>query len=219
MGIPILLQRYKYRDIDSPVFQLPILDGNNLVIGSLRCIDTYTLHDIQTINLLTKWRNQNMKYFLTQFLATSVRTRNWLENIVLPADNRIIFLVYDETEKKIGNLGLCNISESYAEIDNVLRGEMSNTKSLFYYAMITVLCWIFEYMNIPNVNLHVFSDNIKAISLYEKLGFKTVKILSLSRVNSENVVSYVLSSDLETHTDYKYQEMLLRKVDFMMTKK
>jgi Acetyltransferase (GNAT) domain len=169
--------------------------------------------------LLTKWRNQNTKYFLTQFLATSLRTKNWLESVVLPADNRIIFLVCDETGIKVGNLGLCNICEHYAEIDNVLRGEMSSNKKLFYYAMITILHWVFESLNIPTVNLHVFSDNIKAISLYEKLGFQTVRTLNLSQVNSENEVSYILNGDPNTYTDCKYQEMILDKVDFMVSRK
>jgi hypothetical protein len=219
MEIPKVLNRYKNRDLNSPVFLLPILDDSNSMIGSLQCIDKHTLFEEKTIDLLTKWRNQNTKYFLTQFLATSLRTKNWLESVVLPADNRIIFLVCDETGIKVGNLGLCNICEHYAEIDNVLRGEMSSNKKLFYYAMITILHWVFESLNIPTVNLHVFSDNIKAISLYEKLGFQTVRTLNLSQVNSENEVSYILNGDPNTYTDCKYQEMILDKVDFMVSRK
>lgn len=219
MKVSGVLKEYKYRDVSSPVFRLPIIDDNNLVIGSLQCVDIYTLHDTQTIELLTKWRNQNMKYFLTQFLGTSLRTKNWLKNIVLPTDNRIIFLVCDETELKIGNLGLCNIGEDYAEIDNVLRGEISNNKNLFYYAVNTIVYWVFEYMDISNINLHVFSDNIKAIGLYEKIGFKTVKMLNLSRVDSENEISYILDGDSATYADFKYQEMILKKIDFMKSYK
>lgn len=217
MKISEILKEYKYRDVDSPVFRLPIINENKSVIGSLQCVDVYTLHDAETIELLTKWRNQNMKYFLTQFLGTSWRTRNWLENTVLPAGNRIVFLVCDETELKIGNLGLCNIGKDCAEIDNVLRGETSNNKNLFYCAMNTVICWVFEYMNIPSISLHVFSNNIRAISLYEKLGFKTVRMLNLSRVDSENEVSYVLDGNSDTYVDFKYQEMILMKVDFIMS--
>jgi RimJ/RimL family protein N-acetyltransferase len=220
MDIPTALILYKYRSIDSSAFRLPILDDNKLFIGDLQCIDIHALNNLKTISLLTKWRNQNMEYFLTQFEATSVRTRKWLEENVLPADNRIIFLVCDEFGEAIGNIGLCNASNNCAEIDNVLRGEMSGNKKLFYYAMLTILCWVFQEMNIPIVNISVFSNNTKAIKLYERVGFSIVKIFDLSRVECGKEISHVQSESERSFAsaNFKYQEMTLERAKFMDNK-
>lgn len=215
MNIPQLLKEHKYRNFDTPGFEIPIVEENGNFLGTLQCIDVYSLQSPEVIGLLTKWRNQYMQYFLTQFTATTERTSQWLESVVLPAEDRILFLVRDEKGQAIGNFGLCNVGKEYAELDNILRGEKGGDRNLFYYAAIALLSWIFKVLDISIANLHVFSDNSKAISLYERLGFKTVSLQNLSRVESENEVSYTPNTELDDAVSFKYQEMSLEKSLFL----
>jgi RimJ/RimL family protein N-acetyltransferase len=208
------LREYKYRNFNDPAFEIPIVEENGVFVGTLQCIDIYSLQDPEIIKLLTKWRNQYMQYFLTQFTATEERTSQWLANTVLPAEDRILFLVRDQTGQAIGNFGLCKVGEEYAELDNILRGEKVVCRKLFYYAAIALLSWIFKALNISVAHLFVFSDNNKAISLYERLGFETVNLQGLSRVEAENEISYVTCTDLSNVAGCQYQEMSLEKALF-----
>ncbi len=208
------LKEYKYRNLNDSVFTIPIIEENGGLVGTLQCIDIYSLQNSEIIGLLTKWRNQYMQCFLTQFAATEERTSQWLKNTVLPAEDRILFLVCDQIGQAIGNFGLCKVGKEYAELDNILRGEKVVCRNLFYYAAIALLNWIFKALNISVASLHVFSNNNRAISLYERIGFETIGLQSLSRVAAGNEVSYVACTDLKNVASFQYQEMSLEKALF-----
>ena len=46
--------------------------------------------------------------------------------------------------------------------------------------------WMFKELNLSKVKLKVFSDNYKAISLYERCGMLTVGNIPLKRVNTKD---------------------------------
>ena len=76
-----------------------------------------------TIKVLTDTRNKHVLVYPTQFQATDVSTRKWLEDGLLANPNRILFLVTDNVTGEIkGYLGLVYHPEDEClEIDNVIK--------------------------------------------------------------------------------------------------
>ena len=58
----------------------------------------------ENIKLISKWRKENWRGFLTKFKVTEMGTGSWLENIWKDSD-RILFLIV-VNKKKIGHIGI-----------------------------------------------------------------------------------------------------------------
>lgn len=154
----------------SPWF-LPICDETGRCLGRLQPVRQEEADSPATLLALTRWRAANSDKFLTQFTPTVERTRRWLTTVVLPDDTRILFLICDETGQPVGNIGLCNMSDSSVELDNVLRGERDGAAGLVYFSTLALLDWAFQQLNVASIWLHVFLGNERAIRLYQKVGF------------------------------------------------
>lgn len=196
-------------------FKIDILDDEGFKIGSLNPIDNRFANDQGVIDKLTKWRKMFKNFFLTQFTPTPERTKNWLESFVLPSDNRVLFLVHTDKDDIIGNFGVCDICENRAELDNLLRGEMGGHPQLIYFAELAILRWLFRDLEIPNVILHVFSNNYKTTALHESIGFRTVAFNHLIKEESENELRYVVRDTPSTQAvSFTYLEMMLTAAEF-----
>jgi RimJ/RimL family protein N-acetyltransferase len=135
----------------------------------------------ETINLLTKWRNDNW-YWFDKFIATKESTSIWLKNQVINNPDRILFLIFLNGEK-IGHIGTFryNESENSAEIDNVLRGIRGCCPGLMEYVTNKLISWMFSELKLSKIKLKVFSDNYKAINLYERCKMLTIGNIPLKR--------------------------------------
>lgn len=150
---------------------LSILNKDGVVIGELSCLDRNTYMIPGIIESMAKWRQDNMQWFWTQFESTPERTKEWIENIILPDPTRIMFLIYTFPEHNlIGHIGSKDITESTAEVDNVMRGN-PGAKGMMHYAEITLLSWLFIKMGMKMANLWVFYNNERAIKLHSSAGF------------------------------------------------
>ena len=107
----------------SEKFSIAIKDNNDKVIGSLVLVQKRDANNPIILDALTRWRKKYMKYFLTQFNASTNRTKSWLENIVIPSTDRLLFLILDEDNNLIGNFGIADILFDRCELDNLIRGE------------------------------------------------------------------------------------------------
>lgn len=194
-------------------FSIPIFDNENNNIGSLSLIDNTILEKQDIIHKLTKWRRMFMRNFLTQFPATEERTKNWLKNIVIPSLERKLFLILDEKGNILGNFGICNLIETTAELDNIIRGERGGNPRLIYYAEIAILKWLYYTLNIQVVNLHVFSNNPITIDLHNSIGFKIINRVHLYKQSFNNEIHYSTNTSGEK-MNFDYVEMKLTKKDF-----
>src|SRR5690606_11583140 len=102
---------------------------------------------------------------------TEARTANWLAKVVLPSQDRILFLIIDADEKLIGNVGFANLNDESAELDNVLRAEVSRYPKIAAAAVQSLLAWAFADLGVKSIYLNVFANNDKAVTLYRTLGF------------------------------------------------
>ena len=110
----------------------------------------------ETINLLTKWRNDNW-YWFDKFIATKESTGIWLKNQVINNPDRILFLIFLNGEK-IGHIGTFryNESENSAEIDNVLRGIRGCCPGLMENVTNKLISWMFSELKLSKVKSKYF---------------------------------------------------------------
>jgi RimJ/RimL family protein N-acetyltransferase len=209
-----VIRRYKQNTDPALSVSLPIVDAEAKDLGSLLCVDRAVAADPAIVADFTDWRAHNMSCFLTQFSATPARTAKWLETVVLPSNERILFLICRETGERIGNMGVCNLGLSQGEIDNVIRGRKGGSPGLIFHAELALLAWMFGSLSLQTANLHVFSNNSRAIHLYASVGFTACRSHRLSRVAERNEVHYLLDSAEGEMVDFRYDEMSLTKDAF-----
>jgi RimJ/RimL family protein N-acetyltransferase len=135
-----------------------------------------------TIKLLLKWRKKFWNYFDTKFNGNSERTRNWIQGI-FKNPKRILFLIFCNGEK-IGHIGFDQYKKKQKSIiiQNVILGEKEKSPSgVFKKILEKLINWMFIEFGFETIQLKVFSDNFKAINLYEKCGFLTISSEPLKR--------------------------------------
>lgn len=148
------------------------------------------------VRLLTEWRNANRESFFSWFPVTLEGTGRWFEKQVLEKSDRILFMV-EANNTPIGHIGFSNLDSlaQSLEIDNVLRGRHDLWPGGMLLALKTLLSWAFGCFDLSEVHLRVFSDNVRAISLYEKCGFHLVKRVPLLRLEEGVHVRWVETED------------------------
>lgn len=137
----------------------------------------------ENIELLTKWRNQFWDAFPEKFTATVSGTKKWLKEQVFEKDDRILFMILLNNQK-IGHIGTYRYDKdrNSAEIDNVVRAVRSDTPGVMEKVTNHLIVWLLNDLGLDKVRLKVFSDNYKAINLYERCGMLTVGMIPLKRV-------------------------------------
>jgi RimJ/RimL family protein N-acetyltransferase len=162
------------KDGARPEFPHPIAAVDRSVIGSLEPITHKLAADPRVIEALFRWRRAHMDSFLTVFTPSLEKTRQYLASFSLPDPARVLFLLRDAQGRLVGHVGLCNISENAAEIDNVVRGEQAPCPAFMTSALATLLRWAFSDLRIPLAYLQVLSRNERALKAYEKVGLTEV---------------------------------------------
>jgi len=152
------------------------VDNNDVV---LRVVD----YSDETIELLTNWRNKFWDAFPVKFHATKDLTKKWLREQVYDKSDRILFLII-LNDIKIGHIGSYryNSIDNSAQIDNVLRSIRGSVPGLMEKVTTFMINWMFNELHLSKVSLKVFSDNFKAINLYERCGMVTVGMIPLKKI-------------------------------------
>lgn len=152
--------------------RIPILDRVGDLVGSLRLLDEVLAADPTVVASLTEWRARYMRFFLTHFAPAEARTHAWLQNVVLPADDRLLFLIETEPDSFVGNFGLAGISPGSAELDNLLRGRRGGGPDFIHLAECAMLWSLFADESRNTATLRVFSTNATTIRLHAGVGFE-----------------------------------------------
>ncbi len=136
----------------------------------------------ETIRFSLKWRTKFWDYFDTKFKGNPQRTEKWIEDI-LKNPKRILFLIYCN-ENKIGHIGFDHYDNKKKSviIQNVILAERKKyPPGTMKKILEKMIRWMFMEFNFRTIQLKVFSDNYKAINVYEKCGFLTVGNEALMR--------------------------------------
>jgi len=215
-----LIEDIKQNHNECKDFRISILNDEEKkkeIVGYLKPITKNVLLDDEqgVISLLTKWRRMFAKFFLTQFVLSNERTERWLNQIVLPSRDRILFLVCTSDHKAIGNFGLCNVNSESAELDNLIRGEKGGDPQLIYYSELSLLKWLFLDLGVKTACLHIFSNNSKTISLHEKVGFVVTQEYKLWEQKTDEGKRYSIVEGEGQPVDFCYLEMNLDRESFI----
>ena len=144
--------------------------------GAIRCDDASSgpsgrptrrdASDETLLERLATWRNRQRSAFFTQFEATVESTRTWLVKLILDDPQRILFLISDDANRRIGHCGARDIRPDGAEIDAIMRGEPSGHRLLMRLARHATIEWLFETLRVDRIHARTFADNARAIRLY-----------------------------------------------------
>jgi len=163
---------------------------------------TYSaIHDENLITILTQWRNQFRSAYPTQFTATSQSTRNWLENILLPSKNRILFLLIDGGSNVAGHIGLSADFETnlnVLEIDNVVKSPDVATRNLMSSSVQKLISWVMPILPVDEIYLKVMEDNNHAIRFYSNLGFimsQRLKLRCERKIEDPDFLNFKIDPD------------------------
>lgn len=156
--------------------------------GALVPVGPDDLADSRAVALLARWREQAFDAYLVRFPITLDGTRTWLERGVLGTPDRVLFWVKDPTGRRVGHLGLFRYDAHTRsiELDNVVRGEADGPAGIMTRATEALCRWCLGHGEIDSVCLRVFSDNTRALRLYERAGFVETMRRPLLRRETDN---------------------------------
>lgn len=158
-------------------------------------LDPVTWQDVddpESIRLLAEWREAAQNSFPAIFPVSLEGTRRWLTKQVLELPDRMLFWVKSPQGQKIGHAGIYRIDfeERSLELDNVVRGVPRVMRGAMYSAVQAILSWSFTTLGMQDVFLRVFSDNRRAIQLYEHCRFRETMRMPLRREQEGDVVHW-----------------------------
>jgi RimJ/RimL family protein N-acetyltransferase len=194
--------------------RLPIVDRTGDRVGALRLLDSALAADPAVVTDLTEWRARSMKFFLTHFTPTEARTRDWLLNVVLPADDRLLFLIETEPDCFVGNFGLAGISPTTAELDNLIRGRRGGGPDFIHLAECAMLRALFADASRATVTLRVFSTNSPTIRLHAGVGFEKTASDPLFVHPDGHEYGFVLAGGSEP-AGFSYDQMTITRDRFL----
>lgn len=163
-----------FKKIKNSRLTIPIRNKGKTV-AALRLITKDILDNDKEIKLLAKWRSKNQYWFPNQFKVTFEGTKKWAKEQLIEKDDRILFFITKDSQF-IGHIGLnrFDFNKSTCQIDNVIRGK-STDKGMMTYALKTLIDFAFAKLKIVYLTLTTFADNERALKLYQRCGFKTIK--------------------------------------------
>ncbi len=158
-------------------------------------VDPVTWQDVDdadSIKLLAHWREGAQNSFPAIFPVTLDGTRRWLIKQVLELPDRMLFWVKSPQGQKIGHAGIYRIDfeERSVELDNVVRGVPKVMRGAMYSAVQVILSWAFTTLEMQDVFLRVFSDNIRAIQLYQHCRFRETMRMPMRREQDGGVIRW-----------------------------
>jgi len=156
------------------------------------------------MELIGYWRKENERWFLSQFKVTTERTTKWFEERVIGTPDRLLFII-KANDKYIGHVGLFrfDFENKTCEIDNIVRGE-PEIPGIMGNAVLNMMEWGKNNLDIQNYSLKVLSDNEKARRLYDRLGFIEISRIPLITVDGEDGLEWTEAPDEYDKAAEKY---------------
>lgn len=188
--------------------EIPIRDETGAEIGAMRPVTTAHLQSDEILESMTRWRIQYRAFFLTQFPATAERTRRWLERVVLPNPAQLLFLIYSGGQL-IGQYGFKEYDGRSAFVDNLLRGERGGHPLLMRHAVVSLVNWLFDVLQVEQAYGYVFADNAMSLKLHQDVGFAFAERLPLRKQVDGEETRWVIGRAGETSPDNRYYQKVV----------
>jgi len=150
--------------------KLPKLIGEKIILSPIPKSDEfYKLYHKWLSNKKLKYKlgEEGMKYTLKEIKEMHDEWRNDLNNMTFCILNK-------KTKEPIGDINLIASKEFKSPEISIMLGKHSG-KGFGYEASKLLINFAFNELKLKEINLSVYEDNIPAIKLYKKLGFKKTK--------------------------------------------
>lgn len=176
-------ETYKRNDFNVPIYR------NDMQIALLKPITKSYLEDNkynrEIIRSLAEWRNSAASWYPTIFKVTEEGTKKWLEDQVIGAKDRLLFMAETLDGIPFGHMGLYR-----GEADNFLRGRKDILNGGMTLGLSAMLNWAFCDLELKELHLRVFSDNQRAINFYKRCGFKEISKIPLEKIEEGNRIKW-----------------------------
>ena len=149
---------------------LIVNDSGGRTIAFLVPVTDKDIENEELINKITDWRRRYSQSFFSVFEPSYERTAQWLNNTLLPDNNRVLFKIQTVDNRCVGHVGLVNHLRDI-ELDYIVRGEEIRIKDFMLLIVIRLLKWSSEISGKEFLSIKVRSDNKRMITFCRRLGF------------------------------------------------
>lgn len=133
------------------------------------------------LDLIVKWRNdpEILRWLFSYLPLNKVKQMKWYEKYLNDYTQQTFMIEAKEEKTPVGTVGLTNIDykNQKAELTVIIGEKEYWGRGLGEEALNLLVKFAFNEMNLRKIKALVFSDNEKAIKLYEKGGFEEEEIL------------------------------------------
>ena len=145
-----------------------------MLIGKLVSL---RLIEEEDLPLLVAWRNIPSIWacFFNKFPLSIAGQKEWFANLVRDRSRKLFVICTAKENEAIGTIGLDHIdfANQSTEFGNILIGKQEYMgKGYATEATELMLSYCFLRLNMNRVYLKVYADNVRAVGLYERSGFK-----------------------------------------------
>lgn len=147
------------------------------------------------IEIMAEWRKNNPTVSNKYFQVTTESTKNWIKNIILDDNTKILFLIFDSNFVPIGQMGLSNINfeKKSGFIYAVIKGDKNAQKGIMEWSLREMTSWGDKELGICEYYLDVQEMNERAIRLYQRVGFVPVARIPLEKREMGEEIHWVVS--------------------------
>lgn len=183
---------FKYPGDFNSIPRIPVFKKGNPFVF-LRPIpahlDGQAAHDAM---LMAKWRNMHKENFFTWITATEASTKQWLENTYSKSLSDVIFMIETENSEPFAHIALYNFdwSSRSCEFGRVLRGIKGIAPGGILLASRALIRYAFDALKVRTIILEVFENNLQAVALYQRCGFKKQCRIPLIRVKDSGMIKW-----------------------------
>jgi RimJ/RimL family protein N-acetyltransferase len=182
---------------------LAIRDEEGVELAVMRPLTMAHLEQDDVVHKLTDWRNQNMGNFLTHFVATPDRTRNWMRNILFKTPGQMLFMIYVEGQC-VGHFGFKDLTNEDVLLDNAMRGDRLGHPRLMVLAGKTLVDWLFREAGVERIYAYVMTDNVASMMMNKQIGFDSWTRHPLQRVVKNGETQWNIGDEGCTSPDKRY---------------
>jgi len=181
-----------------------VIKGDRVALGVLVKED---------IDVLWYWVNdKEVTQYLSENLFHKIHTRemekNWLESILEGKEDTLTFAILLLPEyRMVGIISLSRINwiNRNAELAIFIGAKELWGKGIGTEAIILLLVYAFNILDLKKVYLRVFEYNKRAIRCYEKVGFRRVGVLRKHRLRHGKYWDVIIMDILEEEYKQRYK--------------
>lgn len=184
--------------------------------GFLNKISEGMTHNPNLLELMSQWRNENVKYFLNQSLSTPETTKAYLQNVFESPDHTM-YLLHTEEKVVVGHLGYFKVNNGLVELDNLVRSKHPLPMDFIRMAERALILEIFKLQYVENIQLKVLARNILAKRIHISLGFELTDSEGMIRVTNPHGGSRLIASSQRENGEEILQTLTLSKSKWTIT--